>query len=102
MHLEALLRFFSLPLSKLLSSEPSDEAFLFVRWAVKQNLNNFLLYSFLKLTVQDIHKAGDIVVSQEMKWLMYSLYSAETERLVLAYSHLPRTYSRTLVVGLPE
>lgn len=89
MHLEALLRFFSLPLSKLLGSEPSDEAFL--RWTIKQNLNNFLLYSFLKLTVQDIHKAGDIGASQERKWLMYSLCSAEMERLVLAYSHLPRT-----------
>ena len=91
MHLEALLRFFSLPLSKLLGSEPSDEAFQFVRWTIKQNLNKCLLYSFLKLTVQDIHKTGDIVASPKLKWLMYSLYSAETERLVLAYSHLPRT-----------
>ena len=91
MHLEALLRFFSLPRSKLLGSEPSDGAFQFVRWTIKQNLNKFLLYSFLKLTVQDIHKTGDIVASQEMKRLMYSLCSAETERLVLAYSHLPRT-----------
>lgn len=66
-HIWKLYSGFKLPFSKLLGSEPNDEAFLFARWKIKQNLDNFLLFPFLKLTVQDIRKVGNIVVSQEMK-----------------------------------